>query len=363
MGYGSGVIPEKPRGGGVISPPRRLRAKVRSFLRPPHYKSMGKKSTLLYLLWRKPIWVESYRIWQFWTIRVKICIAYPSKGHLRSLEVTNRHLPITFDQIEIETWDWCQYVRLGQASRPMCNMTHFGHHVTLTWLDLRSKWGQEWNHKVKVSEVRLWLTEVKLWPWPFKVNLYKVRRAFTRQTRWYQNRCSTFKIKYFIVENPFKKVLEFWPMETSILTWAKQLPKWFRNDFSRAFERCLSFFSTATRSRDHGGVQTPPPPPPAGGGKFRFPALSRAQVKPSPCWGVRTYVFLRIARKPGGAQRRRVFAYLIPHLFGNFCESFDPGSCKVRSPGQVKWPYLTQNIQSRHSYSVWGKVTNFFGIW
>ena len=28
---------------------------VRSFLRPPHYKSMGKKSTPLYLLWRKAI--------------------------------------------------------------------------------------------------------------------------------------------------------------------------------------------------------------------------------------------------------------------------------------------------------------------
>ena len=54
--------------------------KVRSFLRPPHYKSMGKKLTLLYLLWRKPIWVESYRIGQLWTIWLKICIAYPSKG-------------------------------------------------------------------------------------------------------------------------------------------------------------------------------------------------------------------------------------------------------------------------------------------
>ena len=104
----------------------------------PHYKSMGKKSTPLYLLWRKPIWMESYRIWQLRTIRVKICIAYPSKGHLRSPEVTNRHLPITFDQKEIETWGWCQYVFLGQANRLICNMTHFGHHVTLAWLDLRS---------------------------------------------------------------------------------------------------------------------------------------------------------------------------------------------------------------------------------
>ena len=104
---------------------------VRSFLRPPHYKSMGKKSTPLYLLWCKHIWVESYRIGQLWTIRVKICIAYPSKGHLRSPEVTNRHLSITFDQKEIETWDWCQYVRLGQANPMICHMTLFGHHVTL----------------------------------------------------------------------------------------------------------------------------------------------------------------------------------------------------------------------------------------
>ena len=68
----------------------------------------------------------------------KKCITYPSKGHLRSPEVTNRHLQITFDQKEIETWDWCQYVRLGQANRVICNMTHFDHHVTLAWLDLRS---------------------------------------------------------------------------------------------------------------------------------------------------------------------------------------------------------------------------------
>ena len=70
--------------------------------------------------------------------RVTQHIAYPSKGHLRSPEVTNRHLPITFDQKEVETWHWCQYVRLRQANRLICNMTHFGHHVTLAGLDLRS---------------------------------------------------------------------------------------------------------------------------------------------------------------------------------------------------------------------------------
>ena len=222
---------------------------VRSFLRPPHYKSMGKKSTPLYLLWRKPFWVELYRIGQLWTIRVKICIVYPSKGHLRSPEVINRHLPINFDQKEIETWDWCQCVRLGQANRLICNMTHFGYHVTLAWLDLRS------NFDLDLS----------------KSFLYMARRALTRKTRWYQIRCSTFKIKDFIVEKPFWKILEFWPLVTSILTWDKKWSKWFRNDFLRAFERCLSFFSTATRSRDHGEAFKRPPPP-AGVGKSRGPA-------------------------------------------------------------------------------------------
>ena len=107
--------------------------------------------------------------------------------------------------------------------------------------------------------------EVKLWPWPFKVILYMVRRALTRQTRSCQSRCSTFKIMNLLSNNRFGKFWKF-DLVTSILTWAKKWPKWFRNDFSRAFERCLLFFSTATRSWDHGGggVQTPPPPP-AGG--------------------------------------------------------------------------------------------------
>ena len=118
--------------------------------------------------------------------------------------------------------------------------------------------------------------EVKLWPWPFKIILYMVRRALTRQTRWCQIRCSTFKINDFIVEKPFWKNLEFWPLVTSILTWAKKWPKWFRNDFSRVFERCLSFFSTASRSRDHwGGVQTPPPPPSR---RWKIQRPSRARV-------------------------------------------------------------------------------------
>ena len=125
-------------------------------------------------------------------------------------------------------------------------------------------------------ELGLTWPEVKLWPWPFKVILYMVRLALTRQTQWYQIRCSIFKIKDFIVEKPFWKILEFWPLETPILTWAKKWPKWFRNDFSRAFERCLLFFSTATRSRDHGGAFKRPPPPSR---RWKIQRPSRARVK------------------------------------------------------------------------------------
>ena len=212
---------------------------VRSFLRPPHYKSMGKKSTLLYLLWRKRFWVESYRIGQWWTIREKKLLYLPLQ---RSFEVTRGHQPSFANNF------WSKRDRdVGLVS-------------------VRSSWpGESTDRQYDPfrSSLDLGLTwpEVKLWPWPLKVISYMVRRALTRQTRWYQIRCSIFKIIDFIVEKPFWKILEFWPLETTILTWAKKWAKWFRNDFSRAFERCLSFFSTATRSRDHGGAFKRPPPP------------------------------------------------------------------------------------------------------
>ena len=112
---------------------------VRSFLRPPHYKSMGKKSTPLYLLCRKHIWVQSYRIGQFVDNSRKNLHCLPLE---RSFEVTRDQKPSFANNFlskrEIETWNWWQYVRLGQANPMICNMTHFGHHVTLAWLDPRS---------------------------------------------------------------------------------------------------------------------------------------------------------------------------------------------------------------------------------
>ena len=200
---------------------------------------MGKKSTPLYLLWRKLIWVESHRIEQLLTIQVEICIAYPSKGHLRSPGVTNRHLPITFDPKELETWDWCQYVRLGQANRLILTLSHKGQTLNLTF-----------QHVI----------------------LYMVRRALTRLTRWYKNRCSTFKSKYLIVENPFWKFLNFDPWWPQFLNWAKKwqmISKWFFASFRTP---SFVFLYDAQEPRSWECVEMPPPPPPAGGGKSRGPA-------------------------------------------------------------------------------------------
>ena len=113
--------------------------------------------------------------------------------------------------------------------------------------------------------------EVKLWPWFFKVIVYMVRRALTRQTRWYQNRCSTFKIKDFIVENLFGKFLNFDPWRPQF--WPE--PKNYRNDFKMIFRElsnaAFRFSLRRPGAEIMGGVQTPPPPP-AGGGKSRGPA-------------------------------------------------------------------------------------------
>ena len=70
--------------------------------------------------------------------------------------------------------------------------------------------------------------------------------------------------------------------------------------------------------------------------------------------------FSRMTKKNGSAQRRRVFTYLIPHLFGNFCESFDPGSCKVRVTRSGSSDHTLQKLYKRAPATVFeGKLWNF----
>ena len=147
--------------------------------------------------------------------------------------------------------------------------------VGLVWV--RSSWPGKSNYmqydpfRSSRDLGKIW-PEVKLWPWPFKVILYMVRRDLTRQTRWCQIRCSTFKINDCIVEKPFSKFWNFdpwWPQ-----FWPE--PKNDQNDFEmnlRELSNAAFRFSLRLPGAEimGGGVQTPPPPP-AGGGKSRGPA-------------------------------------------------------------------------------------------
>ena len=140
-------------------------------------------------------------------------------------------------------------------------------------VSVRSSWpgesnGMRYDPFRSSRDLGLTWPEAKLWPWSFKVILYMVRHALTRQTRWYQNRCSTFNIKDLIVEKQFWKILEFWTLVTSILTWPKKWPKWFRNDFFAIFRTLpFVFLYGNLEPRSWGAFKRQ-----AGGGKSRGPA-------------------------------------------------------------------------------------------
>ena len=52
-------------------------------------------------------------------------------GHIRVL-------PLTFDRIVIERWEWSQCVSIAQTHRLICNMTYLARQLTSRDLDLRS---------------------------------------------------------------------------------------------------------------------------------------------------------------------------------------------------------------------------------
>ena len=64
--------------------------------------------------------------------------------------------------------------------------------------------------------VRSWpWPEVKFQIWPFEVNLYIIRRALIRQTRWCANRFYAVFRTRIIAENNFRENRLFWPYMTS----------------------------------------------------------------------------------------------------------------------------------------------------
>ena len=77
-------------------------------------------------------------------------------------------------------------------------------------------------------------------------------------------------------------------------------------------------------------------------------SMQALSINRAPCWGGAferpPSGFFEDSGKNGGAQRRRVFTHLTPHLFRNFCENFGPRPREVRSPGQVQVTQLQNNF-------------------
>ena len=178
----------------------------------------------------------------------------PLKGHLRSPEVTNRHLPITFDQKEIETW-------IG---------------VSTFVLDRRIDW------------YAIWPISVITWPWPdltcgqtltltFQSHFIYGSTRFNETNTMVSNSLLYLKIKDLIVEKPFWKIFEFDPWRSQF--WPE--PKNDQNDFEMIFRElsnaAFCFSLRRPGAEIMGGAFKRPPPPPSRRWEIQRP--SRARVK------------------------------------------------------------------------------------
>ena len=132
-----------------------------------------------------------------------------------------------------------------------------------------------------------------------------VRRALPRQTRWCQNRCSTFNIKYFIVQKSFWKFLNFDPGVIRFFgsgqTWGHQgwwpqvwpEPKNDWNDFEMIFrELSNAVFRFVRRSRRSAGAEID-----GGGGGVQTPIPSR-------WWKIQRPIRARVNPRPAGVFSR-----------------------------------------------------------
>ena len=172
------------------------------------------------------------------------------------MEVTRGHqqfLPITWEPNAIERWDCCHCVCLRKAHRMMYNLTFFGHRVTLPWLDLRSSFDLDLSRSNYTWFDAPWRDKhdgIKIVALPLKLKILSSKNRlgkFWNFDPWWPN---------------------FWP--------EPKMTKWFRNDFSRAFERRFPFCSTMRRSRDRRGVFKHPPSPSRW---WKIQRPSRARVK------------------------------------------------------------------------------------
>ena len=229
----------------------------------------------------------------WWWPKVKCWPVTP----LRSSEVTeatNRFLQITWDWEELETWKWSQCVCLVNTLRLICNL---GQAVTLTWGQILTLTFQ--GHAIHVSmrldEANTMVAKLLLYhfkhrsyhwktvslknavfdlPWPLTLKRLILgeicRRSIERAFQELSFAFFGFGIAIIVPEIMagipdktiiFRKFDLWWPLLTSIFTWAKKWPKWLRTGSLRAVDRRIARPSSFPSFRVRGGGHFGPPPP------------------------------------------------------------------------------------------------------
>ena len=115
--------------------------KVRSILRPCHYKAMGEKPNPSLTHQARLFYHKLSYVRVLLMIQVQILIGDLHRvtwGHMTSSEVTNRFWLITNDWKELQAWAWSHCACIVKTNRLICNMSHLGQHLTSGDLDLRS---------------------------------------------------------------------------------------------------------------------------------------------------------------------------------------------------------------------------------
>ena len=139
--------------------------------------------------------------------------------------------------------------------------------------------------------------EVKLWPWPFKVILYMVRRALTSKHNGIKFVALSLKLKILLSKNSLGKFWNFVPWRPQI--WPE--PKNDRNDFQMIFRElsnaAFRFSLQRPGAEIMGGGRSNAPPPPSRRWKIQRP--SRARVKKS-----------RVRSKSAQRSKARVYGLL-----------------------------------------------------
>ena len=147
----------------------------------------------------------------------------------------------------------------------------------------------------------------------------------------------------------FRKFDLWWPLLTSIFTWAKKWPKWLRTGSLRAVDRRIARPSSFPSFRVRGGVILAPPTM----AKVAETATrARVNTRTGGGGGSKKCPPLRFFADSGKTTARSDAIFSVPaQNWDTLCKNFNPRSPKVRSPGQVKVKngFLTLRLRSGHT--------------